>query len=53
MKGILELLHSLADAIENGDLWGHLVAWFETAIGAVTDDDRLYVAAATGGHDGE
>ena len=54
MKGILaELWYSLADAIENGDLWGHLAAWFETTTGAVSADDRLYVAEATGGHDGE
>jgi hypothetical protein len=52
MKGILaELLYSLADAVENGDLWGHLVAWFEMAMGVVDAEDRPCVA--TGGCDGE
>jgi len=51
MKGILaELLYSLADAVEHGDVWGHLTAWAEMAVGAINAEDRIYTV---GGSDGE
>ena len=37
---LIELMYALRDALNNGDLWGHLRAWWEVALGRVAPDTR-------------
>jgi hypothetical protein len=40
MLALVELGYTLCDTLENGDLFGHLQAWWEVATGEVAPDTR-------------
>ena len=48
MLALVELAHTLRDTLENGDLFGHLQAWWEVATGKITPETRLSIRIGGG-----
>ena len=42
---IRELIATLIDWLQYGDLSGHLRAWLQVAVGDITPDSRIYAVA--------